>query len=250
MAVGVGNADVAMSVSMGPCPRGAEVPFSVELKGGVGTQKVDCLTAKLIEFWVTGTGKNRSHHRRTVAAAVLAKEIVVGEGDLHTFEGALLIPDTVRCSRRREGCLIHVEADIPLAVNPRVEGVLKVVPQAEILAVQRAARDQFGLRQQMWDGANPEVYYRFEFNSGRVGDYDGVALKIAVQGATLEGAVHFIRRPTGITALFTSLTGGNIVSVPVSIPRSELRTKRGSPNPAGAVPWLQAAWDAAGCPRG
>lgn len=241
--VGIGSAKVGVAAREPQQFRGSVAHGVVLLEGGETEQTVRMLTVDMTEFWVTGSGKNRTHHRRSRDRVTVAENLTVAPGFRQEFPFEIGIPSDARCSRRREGWTLDAEAHIPWAVDARAQAVLKVLPHPEVLAVQRAARDSLGLTPLSWDGSRPEIYYNFGAPDWLQDRLDGVAFRLQIVGDALIGEMILNRQEQGVGDFLKAMVGADRESVSFQIPRHDLLTKRGSPNPAGASPYLQTLLD-------
>jgi hypothetical protein len=236
--VGMGSCEIVVAATEPQQLRGSLCNGSLVLAGGDAEQDVKMVTVDVTEFWVTGSGKHRTHHQRVHQRVTVAENIRVGPGFRQEYAFQFGVPSDARCTRRREGWTLNAEAHIPWAVDARAHAVLKVLPHAEILAVQRAAKGALGLIPIDWDGSREQVYYNFGAPPWLQSHLDGVAFRLQVIGDTVTGEVILNKQEQGVGGIFRAMVGADKESLPLSIPRSALVTKRGGPNPAGALPYL------------
>ncbi len=244
--LGMGSAVVDLEVPGNQVFRGAEIGGSVVLTGGRVPQKVRQLTADLYEYWITGHGKNRSYHQRRHERVVLGEFVPIEPEQVERYEFRLTIPDTARCTRRREGWEVRVEAHIPWSVDSRASAPIRVIPHAEVLSIQRAARDWLRLQPLEWDGSRPEVYYNFRAPNEMRHVLDGLSLRMTVTADAVEVIVDVNKQERSMRDRLNALVGGDHERTPLRIPRSELVSKRGTPKPAGAYPHLAAVLERIG----
>ena len=244
--IGVGRCRVSVAAADPQQFRGGPVRGIVLLEADAAEQDVRMLTVDLTEFWVTGTGKNRSHHQRNHGRVTAAENVKVAPGFRQEYPFEMWLPADARCTRRREGWTLNAEAHILMAVDARAYTVLKVLPHPEILAVQRCARDAFGLIPSSWDGSRPAVLYDFAAPPWLQIRLDGVAFRLEVVGDLVTGEMILNKQEHGVGGVLRAMVGGDRESIPISVPRSDLRTRRGSPNPAGARSHIRALFERAG----
>jgi sporulation-control protein spo0M len=236
--VGMGSCHIAVAAMEPQQLRGSISNGTLLLQGGDAEQDVKMVTVDLTEFWVTGSGKNRTHHQRVHQRVTVAENVKVGPGFHQEYAFQFALPSDARCTRRREGWTLNAEAHIPWAVDARAHAVLKVLPHAEILALQRAAKGALGLVPIDWDGSREQVYYNFGAPPELQHQLDGVAFRVQVVGDTVTGEMILNKQEQGVGGFLQAMVGGDKETLPLSIPRSVLLTKRGGPNPAGALPYL------------
>ncbi len=244
--LGICGARVRIDVASPSQYRGGEVTGTVTLAGGAEPQTVEKLTVDLCEYWVTGSGKNRTHHERTIERSVAAEGITTTpeQESVHAF--TVRLPQAARCSRRREGWVLRAEAHIAMAVDARGAAELKVLPQPEILALQRAMRDVLGFTPTDWRGDEPVVRYTFAAPEWARGQIDGVTLALFADGSTVTGELELNMQEHGVGDMFRAMVAMDRKSEPLAIPREQLLTKRGSPDPQAAAGHLYRALAAAG----
>lgn len=245
-AVGIGRATLHVGILEPQQFRGSIGHGVLLLEGGEVEQEITKLTADLVEFWITGSGKNRTRHQRTHEQVTVAEDLQVTPGYRQEFPFQFTIPSDARCSHMREGWTLNAEAHIPWAVDARAQILLKVLPHPEVLAVQRAAKGALGLIPLSWDGSRAQVYYNFGAPEWLQPHLDGVAFRLEVVGDTLAGEMILNRQEQGLGDALRAMVGGDRESIAFQIPRPELVTKRGNPNPAGAYPHLQELFERAG----
>jgi sporulation-control protein spo0M len=236
---GIGSVKLAVGLAEPAQFRGRPFHGAVLLEGGATDITLMMLTVDLTEFWVTGSGKNRSHHRRNHGRVTLAENLVVPPGFRQEFPFEMVVPDDARCTRRREGWTVDAEAHIAMAVDARSHAVLKVVPQPEILAVQRAARDGLGFTPVQWQGSFPEIFYDFAAPPHLREKLDGIALRLHVTEETVAGDLILNRQEQGLGGFLGAVVGADKQTIPFLMPRSELLSKRGTPNPGAADRYLR-----------
>jgi sporulation-control protein spo0M len=232
--LGMGSAHLELETPGVPVYRGSDVRGSVVLVGGRVSQRIRKVTADLYEYWITGHGKSRSYHQRCHGRVLLGEFIPLDPGQTERYEFVLKLPDDARCSRRREGWEVRAEAHIPWSVDSRASAPIRVVPHAEVLAVQRAARDWLKLQPLEWDGARAEVYYNFRAPNEMRHVLDGMALRIGVTDDVVEVIVDFNKQEHTMRDRLKALVGGDHERMALRIPRADLVSKRGTPRPAGA----------------
>lgn len=176
----------------------------------------------------------------------MAQRLYVGQGYAERFSYQLDLPDTARCSRRREGWRVRAEAHIRWVVDPRAASELRVVPQPGILALQRGLRDGFGFEQVSWDGSGDGVVYDMRAPRSLVDAIDGVTMYLSVDGGNIVGKLVVNHQEHGLGDLLRSMVGADRQGVPICAAQAQLVTRQGRPNPAGALPVLQSALSAAG----
>lgn len=245
-AVGIGAARVSVVAAGQSQYRGSTVRGNCTLEGGTVEQEIRALTVDLVEFWVTGSGKNRTHHQRSHGRQTLAEGLTVAPGFRQEFGIEQGLPADARCSRRSDGWLLRAEAHVPWAVDARADYPLRVVPHAEVLAVQRAARDALGLVPAAWDGSGARVRYDFASPPWLKDRLDGVSFRLEVIGDVVVGDMVLNRQEHGFGDVLRSAIGADRESIPLQIPRAELRHGSGSPKPAGAYPYLKQLFEELG----
>src|SRR5262245_32337054 len=114
--VGIGSCRVSVAAMEPQHCRGSMLHGTVLLEGGDSEQQIKMLTVDLTEFWVTQSGKNRTHHKRSHGRVTLAEHLVVAPGFRQEYSFEFGIPSDARCTRRREGWTLDAEAHIPWAV--------------------------------------------------------------------------------------------------------------------------------------
>ena len=243
---GVGSVRVGITAAEPQSHRGSAVAAAVRIEGGTVTQDVQMLTVDLVEYWVTGSGKNRTHHRHVRERVVAAEALTVEPHFAQEFPVILHLPADARCTRRREGWCLSAEAHIRWAVDARAEVPLNVLPHREVLAIQRAVKGPMGFRPCAWDGAHDVIAYDFAAPDDLRHVLDGITLRLRVLGDALEGEVVLNRQEHGVGGVLRAMVGGDRERIGLAIPRSALLTKRGSPNPAGALPYLRMIYDRLG----
>ena len=244
--LGICGARVRIDVAGPSQYRGGEVAGTVTLAGGAEAQAVEKLTVDLCEYWVTGSGKNRTHHERVIERCVAAELVTATPGQEGAHDFTVRLPQSARCSRRREGWILRAEAHIAMAVDARGAAELKVLPQPEILALQRALRDVLGFTPLSWQGDEPVVRYTFAAPEWAGGQIDGVVLAVFADGSTVTGNLELNMQEHGVGDLFRAMVAMDRRSEPLAIPRELLLTKRGSPDPQAAAGHLYRALAAAG----
>lgn len=244
--LGSGAAHVELAMASPQVFRGSIVRGEVVLEGGRVPQRVRMVSVDLYEYWISGHGKNRRYNQRREERVVLGEYIPVEPGFRRAYEYVLHLPDDARCTRRREGWEVRCEAHIPWSVDPRSSTPLRVLPHAEVLAVQRAARDLLGLHPLEWDGRGREVMYNFRAPAWLKDLLDGVRFHLWVDGDRLEGKLDLNKQERGVRGALGALVGADHENISIAIPRSELLTKRGSPNPAGAYEHLKVIFERLG----
>lgn len=238
-AMGMGGMRVSVTGSDAPLYRGRPVSAIVTLEGGSVGQRMLKLTVDLVEFWVQGSGRNRTYHTAVREQQELQGETVVIPGFARTFAVNVAVPPDARCSRAREGWQLSVEAHIPMAVDARATAELKVLPHPEVLAVQRAMKGPVGMIPISWDGAGPVVVYDFGAPEWLRPVLDGVAVHLSVEGDLLVGELVVNRQEHSLADVLRAAVHADRESIPFSIPREQLLTQRGSPNPNGALPYMK-----------
>ncbi len=244
--LGMGSAVVELEIPGVPVFRGSEIAGAVVLSGGRVPQKVRKVTVDLFEYWITGHGKNRSYHQRSHERLILGEFVRIEPGQTERYEFRLTLPDTARCSRRREGWEVRAEAHIPWSVDSRASAPIRAIPHAEVLAVQRAARDWLRLQPLEWDGSRPEVYYNFRAPNEMRHVLDGLSLRMSVTPDAVEVMVDLNKQERNMRERLTALLGADHERTPLRIPRAELVSRRGTPKPAGAYPYLGAVLERLG----
>lgn len=244
--LGVGAAHVEIVLPTPRAFRDSEVSGQIVLHGGRVPQKVRRLTVDLYEYWVTGHGKHRQYHQCRHQREVLAEYLMASPGMQRTYEFRLQIPADARCTRRREGWEARAEAHIPWSVDPRASAPLQVLPHAEVLAVQRCARDMIGLVPVDWDGRRREVFYNFRAPHWLQHLLDGVGFRLWVEGDYLEGRIDLNKQEHGLKDMLGALVGADHEELTLHIPRSELVTRRGTPRPEGAYRHLKGIFERMG----
>jgi len=244
--LGIGASRVELTVSAAQVYRESEITGQLILHGGRVPQKVRSLTVDLYEFWFTGHGRNRQYHQRRHQREVLAEFIPVDPGTERAYPFQLRIPMDARCTRRREGWEIRAEAHIPWSVDPRASAPLQVLPHPEVLAVQRCARDYLRLIPVDWDGRSARVMYNFRAPQWLQHLLDGLRLILWVDDEMLEGKLDLNKQERDVSDVLKSLIGADHEEVHIRIPRHELITKRGTPNPAGAYEHLKVLFERLG----
>jgi len=244
--LGMGAAQVELEMPASQVFRGAEVIGSVVLIGGRVSQRIRMVTADLYEYWITGHGKNRSYHQRCHQRAILGEFLPVDPGFTQHYAFRLKLPDGARCSRRREGWEVRAAAHVPWSVDSRASAPVRVVPHAEVLAIQRAARDWLKPQPLEWDGSRAEVMYNFGAPSEMRQVLDGLRLRMSVDEHIVHVEVDVNKQERSIKDRLGSLVGADHEKLMVTIPRGELVTKRGSPKPLGACPHLAAVFQQVG----
>jgi sporulation-control protein spo0M len=239
--LGMGAAQVELELPTAQYYRGSEVRGSVVLLGGRVPQRVRQLTVDLYEYWITGHGKNRQYHQRSHEHIVLGEYIPVEPGFQQQYAFRVRLPDTARCSRRREGWEVRASGHIPWSVDTRASAPLRVTPHPEVLAVQRAARDWLKLQPLEWDGSRPEVMYNFAAPPQMRHALDGIRLRMTLDEVSVHVELDANKQERSLKDRLGALVGADHEEIPLAIARSELITKRGSPRPAGACPHLAAA---------
>lgn len=247
---GIGSVRVAVGLAEPAQFRGGPLHGAVLLEGGDSDVHVQMLTVDLEEFWITQSGKNRTRHTRNHGRVMLAQELDVPPGFRQEYPFEMALPPDARCSRRREGWALNGEAHIRMAVDARAQALLKVVPQPEILAVQRAARDGLGFVPVTWDGSRPEIYYSFAAPEALRSCLDGIALKLRLTDQAVVGDLILNKQEHGVGGFLSAMVGGDKQTIPFVIPRSELISTRGTPRPAGADRYLRELLTNAGVPVG
>ncbi|HSV72718.1 MAG TPA: sporulation protein [Chthonomonadales bacterium] len=244
--LGIGSVSVSVATTAAQYHRGSAVPATVRIEGGAIEQDVQMLTVDLVEHWITGSGRNRTHHRHVRERAVAAQALHVGPAFVQDCAAVVHLPDDARCTRRREGWTLCAEAHIRWAVDARAEVPLNVLPHPEVLAVQRATKGLMGFVPVSWEGSAEAVVYDFAAPEGLRYVLDGVAMRLRVVGDMVDGEVVLNRQEHGAGDILRAMVGGDREVVGVAIPRSALLTKRGSPNPAGALPYLRCIYERVG----
>lgn len=238
--LGMGSATVEIALPSAQVFRGSDIVGSVVLMGGRVSQRVRLVTADLYEYWIRGHGKNRRYYQRRHERLVLAEYLPVDPNFEQQFAFRFRVPDDARCTRRREGWEVRVEAHIPWSVDSRASAPIRVIPHAEILAVQRATRDWLKFQPLEWDGSGAEVYYNFRAPNEMREVLDGLALRISVTDDMVEVKAEFNKQERTMRERLGSLVGADRERVGITIPRAELLSKRGTPLPAGAYPHMAA----------
>jgi len=244
--LGVGVARVELAIAAPQVCRGGLVRGELLMEAGRAPQKVRLLSVDLYEYWITGHGKSRSYHQRRHERVTLGEYLPVEPGFREAYPFELHVPDDARCTRRREGWEVRAEAHIPWSVDARSSSPLRVLPHPEVLAVQRAARDLLGLQPLEWDGRGPEVMYNFRAPAWLRHLLDGVRFHLWVSEQSLEGRLDLNKQERGIGGALGALVGADHENVTITIPRAELLTKRGSPNPPGAYEHLKVMFERLG----
>jgi len=243
---GTGAATVELAVATPQVFRDGTVSGELILHGGRVSQKVRTLSVDLYEYWISGHGKNRTYNQRRHQRVTLAEYLTVDPNMERTFPFELQMPSDARCTRRREGWEVRAEAHIPWSVDARASMPLRVLPHPEVLAIQRCARDLIGLQPIEWDGRGPVVMYNFRAPNSLRGLLDGVRFQHQVAGDAVECHLDLNKQEHGISGALGSLIGADHDEVVVTIPRTELVTKRGTPNPAGAYDHLKVIFERLG----
>ena len=238
--LGMGSAAVEIALPTAQVFRGSDIVGSVLLSGGRVSQRVRTLTADLYEYWIRGHGKNRRYYQRRHERLVLGDYIPVDPGFEQAFPFRLHVPDDARCTRRREGWEVRVAAHIPWSVDSRASAPIRVIPHAEVLAVQRAARDWLKFQPIEWDGSRGEVYYNFRAPNEMRDVLDGMVLRMTVSDDAVEVNAEFNKQERTMKERIGSLVGKDRERLAIRIPRAELLSKRATPMPAGAYPHLAA----------
>ena len=184
---GVGSVRVGITAAEPQSHRGSAVTAAVRIEGGTVAQDVQMLTVDLVEYWVTGSGKNRTHHRHVRERVVAAEALTVEPHFAQEFPVILHLPADARCTPRREGWCLSAEAHIRWAVDARAEVPLNVLPHREVLAIQRAVKGPMGFRPCAWDGAHDVIVYDFAAPDDLRHVLDGMTLRLRVTGDALEG---------------------------------------------------------------
>ncbi|NUQ70834.1 MAG: sporulation protein [Chthonomonadales bacterium] len=242
-AFGSGSAVLELAIETPQIYRGRKISGEVVLIGGKVSQKVRMVTVDLYEFWISGHGKNRRHHQRREERIVLAEYIVTEPESSHTYPFTLQIPDAARCTRRREGWEVRSEAHVAWAVDPKVSSPLRIIPQAEVLAVQRAVRDLFRFQPLEWDGRSEAIIYNFRPPQDMRSVVDGIRFHLSVAGDELHARLDVNRQEKNLTDVLGSIVGRDHEEIHLVIPRRDLLTKKGSPYPAGAYEHLKPVLD-------
>ncbi len=244
--LGVGSAGLELAVANPQVFRDGTVTGELIVHGGRVRQKVRLLSVDLYEYWITGHGKNRTYHQRRHERLTLAEYLIIEPRSERSHHFELRIPSDARCTRRREGWEVRAEAHVPWSVDPRASTPLRVLPHPEVLAIQRCARDFMGLQPLEWDGRAAEVMYNFRSPSWLRELLDGVRFRLWVSGDTLEARIDLNKQERGLRGVLGSLVGADHEELVLSVPRSALVTKRGTPNPAGAYEYLKVIFERLG----
>lgn len=244
--LGFGSASVELAIASPNVCREGVVSGELHLIGGRVRQKVRAVTVDLYEFWVRGHGKNRTYYQRRHERLVLAEYVAVDRGSRRSYPFELRIPPNARCTRRREGWEVRAEAHIPWSVDPRASSPLRVVPHREVLAVQRCVRDLLGFQQVEWRGETDEVMYDFRAPQYVRHLLDGMRLFLQVVGDSVQCHVELNKQERGAADLLKAMVGADREKLVLYIPRSELLTHRGSPNPAGAYEHVKVLFEKLG----
>lgn len=245
-AFGMGATRVEIHANEAVNWRGSTVTGAAVIRGGVVGQVLMKVTLDLTEFWTEGGGAHRTTEQRRAERVTLSGPLQVEPGSERTLPFEVGVPSRARCTRRREGWRLDVEAHIALAVDARASLLLNVLPHREVLALQRATRDTLGFSPVRWRGELAEVQYEFAPPPALLGHIKGLTLCASVEGADVVGRLVLHREEHGVGGIFRSLVGADRHEVPFRIARATLLTKRGAPNPAGAAPVLRAALAGAG----
>ena len=244
--LGMGAAVVELEIAEAQVFRGNDVSGAVVLAGGRVSQRVRKVTVELFEYWITGHGKNRSYHQRCHQRLVLGEFVPIDPNQSERYAFRLTVPDDARCTRRREGWEVRAEAHIPWSVDSRSSAPIRVMPHAEVLAVQRATRDLLRFQPLEWDGSRQEVYYNFRAPNEIRHAVDGLSLRMTVVDDAVDVIIDVNKQERNQRQHRSSLIGGGHERTPLRIPRSELITKRGTPRPAGAYPYVAAVLERLG----
>lgn len=244
--LGVGASHVELAISSSQAYRESEVTGQLILHGGRVPQKVRSVTVDLYEYWFTGHGRNRQYHQRRHQREVLAEFVPVDPGMERAYPFQLRIPFDARCTRRREGWEIRAEAHIPWSVDPRASAPLQVLPHPEVLAVQRCARDSLRLVPVEWDGRSAQVIYNFRAPQWLHHLLDGVRFLLRVEGDMLVATLDLNRQERDARDVLKSLIGADHEKLDIRIPRRDLVTRHGTPNPAGAYEHLKVLFERLG----
>lgn len=244
--LGIGGADMEVTISSPQVYRDSDVVGDLTLRGGRISQKVRQVTVDLYEYWVTGHGKHRHYHQRCHQREVLAEYLIVDPNLERTYPFRLRIPSDARCTRRREGWEIRAEVHIPWSVDPRTSVPLRVLPHPEVLAIQRCVRDILGFVPVDWDGRSAEVMYNFRAPQWLHHLLDGVRLRLLVVGDDLDVRIDLNKQEKDLRGVLASLVGADHEELGIRVPRADLVSKRGTPNPAGAYEHLKVIFERLG----
>lgn len=243
-AVGIGMAEIKVSLDQTVHPRGSEITGSVELVGGIASQRIERIVLELAGF-------EASRRNATLAPGlVLAANVITQPHVPLTFPFTLPIPDDADLSTemslmgqtRRSGCLVSARAYIPHALDPRANTSLNVTIHREIKAA-RAAIQYLGFTQYtpslslLWNKPqNPNlIVTHFRPPEPLRDQLEEATLSLNVTDGHVTGDLGLKPHETDLAERLKSLLTPKVLVFPLEFESADLLTTDGNPYPHGFV---------------
>ncbi len=182
----IGGCDIVICPNGGSFHQGDRLAGTVQLRGGGYVQEANQLRISLVEFWTESRGSGKNRRRVTVTrdadSAVLARPCPIGAGEEREEPFCLTLPLDARLSQpgKSTGWRLHVELDVPGAIDPSGSLDLTVLPAAALLELARLWAEVLHWdevpEKRSWDQSNRNTCLRFMPPAELQGEFDHLDL--------------------------------------------------------------------------
>lgn len=228
--VGIGSAQINTELDTTRVEPGGEISGIVYVEGGQTDQSIDNIYLNLKTTYIRESNDRRIKETCTISRYLVAENFHLQAGERNQIPFHFRLPDQMPVTLNRVPIWVQTGLDIDMAIDPKDEDLLHVVPDANMQTVLDAV-DLLGfhLREVTNDyaprlgGALPFVQ-EFEFVPGNKfrGHLDELEILFFPRGDTLELMLQIDRRARGLRGLFAEALNMDESFLRIQLSREDL----------------------------
>ncbi|MGG6313815.1 sporulation protein [Paenibacillus macerans] len=208
--VGIGSAQINTELDTAEVALGGELRGTVYVEGGQTDQSIDNIYLTLKTNYIRESNDRKIRETGTIAKYLIAEGFPLRAGERKQIPFRFKLPDQMPVTLRNVPIWVETGLDIDLAVDPKDEDLIQVLPDAKMQTVLDAV-DLLGFRLRevtndyapRLGGALPFVQ-EFEYVPGNRfrGYLDELEVLFFPRGDALELVLQVDRRARGLSGLF------------------------------------------------
>lgn len=229
--VGIGSAQINTELDADEVQLGGEISGTIYVEGGQTDQSIGNIYLKLKTNYLRESNDHKFRETGTIAKYLVAEGFPLRAGERKQIPFRFRLPEQMPVSLRNVPIWVESGLDIEMAVDPKDEDLIQVVPDAKMQTVLDAV-DLLGFRLRevtndyapRLGGALPFVQ-EFEYVPGSKfrGYLDELEILFFPRGEALELVLQVDRRARGLSGLFAEAMELDERFVRVPLSREELQ---------------------------
>ncbi|MGP0584496.1 sporulation protein [Paenibacillus timonensis] len=229
--VGIGSAQVNTELDTIEVRLGGEISGTIDVEGGQTDQTIGNIYVKLKTNYLRESNDRKIRATGTIAKSLVTEGFQLRAGERRQFPFRFRLPDQMPVTLHNVPIWVESGLDIDLAVDPKDEDLIHVLPDAKMQTVLDAV-DLLGFRLRevtndyapKLGGALPFVQ-EFEYVPGTKfrGYLDELEILFFPRGESLELVLQIDRRARGLSGLFAEAMELDERFVRVPLSKEELQ---------------------------